>query len=167
MNIGLCKSRWERFNKNTAGKYEYLDVRYESGYHNRYIIETNLAGEFEIARPTERYLSILNQVPRVFVGTPHELKLLVKIMCREMRRSMKDVGIHVPPWRRNGYMQAKWFGFYKRTSTTNYEMVNNNYSSSVDTAAFKGCKEEYWKVKDLKVMVSQLTVAFNASVVEV
>lgn len=60
-------------------------------------------------------------------------------------------------------MQAKWFGFYKRTSTTNY----NNNSSSVDTAAFKGCKEEYWKVKDLKVMVSQLTVAFNASEVEV
>ncbi|CAA7022633.1 unnamed protein product [Microthlaspi erraticum] len=158
-DAGLCKSRWERFSKNTAGKYEYVDVRYDSGDHNRYIVETNLAGEFEIARPTKRYLSILNQVPRVFVGTPHELKQLVKIMCREMRRSMKDVGIHVPPWRRNGYMQAKWFGFYKRTSTTS--------DSGADTTTFKGCKEEYWKVRDPEAMVSQLTVAFNANEVEV
>lgn len=94
------------------------------------------------------------------MGTPEELKQLVRIMCHEMRRSMKHVGIHVPPWRRNSYMQAKWFGFYKRTSN---EMVN----SGVDTTTFKGCKEEFWKAKGLEVMVGQLTVAFNASGVEV
>ncbi|KAL0771994.1 hypothetical protein Bca101_037145 [Brassica carinata] len=109
--IGLCKSRSERFNNNTAGKYEYVDVRC-GGDYNRYIVETNLAEEFEIARPTKRYTSIISQVPRVFVGTPEDLKKLVKIMCHEMRRSMKQVGIHVPPWRRKGYMQAKWFSFY-------------------------------------------------------
>ncbi|VVA93699.1 unnamed protein product [Arabis nemorensis] len=157
-DAGLCKSRWERFGKNTAGKYEYVDVQCNGGEHSRYIVETNLAGEFEIARPTKRYVSLLNQVPRVFVGTPAELKQLVRIMCHEMRRSMKHVEIHVPPWRRNGYMQAKWFGFYKRTS--NNEMV---HSGTVDTTTFKGCKEEFWKAKGLKVMVGQLTVAFNAS----
>ncbi|KAL1214765.1 hypothetical protein V5N11_011430 [Cardamine amara subsp. amara] len=162
-DAGLCKSRWERFSKNTAGKYEYVDVRC-GGDHNRYIVETNLAGEFEIARPTKRYLSILSQVPRVFVGTSEELKQLVKIMCHEMRRSMKQVGIHVPPWRRKGYMQAKWFGFYKRTSTTT---TNNSEMVSSDTTAFKGCKEEFWEAKGLKVMVGQLTVAFNASGVKV
>ncbi|ESQ29155.1 hypothetical protein EUTSA_v10023929mg [Eutrema salsugineum] len=162
----LCKSRWERFGKNTAGKYEYVDVICDGGDRNRYIVETNLAGEFEIARPTKRYISILSQVPRVFVGTPEELKHLVRIMCHEMRQSMKHVGIHVPPWRRNGYMQAKWFGSYKRTWTINHEMVNNT-SSSVDTTPFKGCKEEFWEAKGLKVMVSQLTVAFNASGVDV
>ncbi|KAF3559327.1 hypothetical protein F2Q69_00013941 [Brassica cretica] len=110
--FGLCKSRSERFNNNdTAGKYEYVDVRC-GGDYNRYIVETNLAEEFEIARPTKRYTSIISQVPRVFVGTPEDLKKLVKIMCHEMRRSMKQVGIHVPPWRRKGYMQAKWFSFY-------------------------------------------------------
>ncbi|KFK40602.1 hypothetical protein AALP_AA2G016900 [Arabis alpina] len=157
-DAGLCKSRWERFGKNTAGKYEYVDVRCDGGEHKRYIVETNLSGEFEIARPTKRYVSILNQVPRVFVGTPEELKQLVRIMCCEMRRSMKQVGIHVPPWRRNGYMQAKWFGFYKRISSN--EMVNR---SSIDTTTFKGCKEEFWEAKGLNVMVGQLTVAFNAS----
>ncbi|CAN8245221.1 unnamed protein product [Cochlearia groenlandica] len=161
-DAGLCKSRWDRFGKNTAGKYEYVDVICGGGgEHNRYIVETNLAGEFKIARPTKRYASILNQVPRVFVGTPQELKPLVKIMCHEMRRSMKHVGIHVPPWRRNGYMQAKWFGYYKRTS--NELMVN----SGCDTTASKGCKEEFWEVKGVKVMISQLTVAFNSSGVQV
>ncbi|CAH2048021.1 unnamed protein product [Thlaspi arvense] len=165
-DAGLCKSRWERFSNNTAGKYEYVDVRCDGGDHDRYIVETNLAGEFEIARPTKRYLSILNQVPRLFVGTPEELKQLVRIMCHAMRRSMKHVGIHVPPWRRNGYMQAKWFGFYKRTSTTNNEIVSNS-NNSVDTAAFKGCKEEFWEAKGLQLTVGQLTVAFSASGVEV
>lgn len=61
-------------------------------------------------------------------------------------------------------MQAKWFGFYKRTSTmNNYEMLNT-YDT---TAPFKGCKEEFWEAKGLKVMVGQLSVAFNSSVVEV
>ncbi|XP_010473460.1 PREDICTED: uncharacterized protein LOC104752901 [Camelina sativa] len=168
-DAGLCKSRWERSGKYTAGKYtagkyEYVDVRCDGDHCNRYIVETNLAGEFEIARPTRRYLSILSQVPRVFVGTSEELKHLVRIMCHEMRQSMKHVGIHVPPWRRNGYMQAKWFDLYKRTSTTatNYEMVDSN-----DTTAFKGCKEEFWETRGLKVMVGQLSVAFNASGVEV
>ncbi|XP_006302608.2 uncharacterized protein LOC17894769 [Capsella rubella] len=164
-DAGLCKSRWERSDKYTAGEYEYVDVQCDGDHCNRYIIETNLTGEFEIARPTKRYLAILNQVPRVFVGTSEELKHFVRIMCHEMRRSMKHVGIHVPPWRRNGYMQAKWFGFYKRiTSTTaiNYEMVNSN-----DMTAFKGCKEEFWEAKGLKVMVGQLSIAFNTSGVEV
>ncbi|CAH8357092.1 unnamed protein product [Eruca vesicaria subsp. sativa] len=161
-DAGLCKSPWERFGNNTARKYEFVDVHCD-GDHNRYIVETNLAGEFEIARPTKRYTSIISQVPRVFVGTPEELKKLVRIMCHEIRRSMKQVGIHVPPWRRNGYMQAKWFGFYKRTSTTtNHEMVNTT-NSSVDMMGFKGCKEEFWEAKGLKVMVGQLSAAFNAS----
>ncbi|KAL0736861.1 hypothetical protein Bca4012_013071 [Brassica carinata] len=159
---GLCESRWEKFGNTTAGKYEYVDVHCGRD-QNRYIVETNLSGEFEIARPTKRYASIISQVPRVFVGTPEELKKLMKMMCYEMRRSMKQMGIHVPPWRRNGYMQAKWFGFYKRTSTTtSHEMVDNTTNISVDTMGFKGWKDEFWEAKCLKVMVGQLSVAFNS-----
>ncbi|CAN7098352.1 hypothetical protein IGI04_021972 [Brassica rapa subsp. trilocularis] len=164
-DAGLCKSRWERFGKNTAGKYEYVDVN--EGDKNRFIVETNLAGEFEIARPTTRYISLLSQLPRVFVGTPEELKQLVRIMSFEVRRSMKRAEIHVPPWRRNGYMQAKWFGHYKRTSN---EVVTRVWScgcgprvgfeESVETATFIGSKEVEWKRNGLK-KVGQLTVAFK------
>jgi hypothetical protein len=83
---------------------------------NRYIVEVFFAGEFEIARPTSRYAELLDVFPRVYVGTPEDVKQIVRLMCNAMRESMKAVGMHVPPWRRNGYLQAKWFGHYKRTT---------------------------------------------------
>lgn len=82
---------------------------------NRFIVEVFLAGEFEIARPTAGYATLLDVFPQVFVGKPEQLKQVVRLMCSEIRRSMKEMDLHVPPWRRNGYMQAKWFGPYKRT----------------------------------------------------
>ncbi|CAN8312044.1 unnamed protein product [Cochlearia groenlandica] len=165
-DAGLCKSRWERFGKNTAGKYEYVDVYNGDDAKNRFIIETNLVGEFEIARPTTKYISLLAQLPRVFIGTPEELRRLVRIMCFEMRRSMKRAEIYVPPWRRNGYMQAKWFGHYKRT--TNNQVVTRvkscecgprfGFVESVKTTAFTGFTEEMVR-NGLKI--GRLTVAFN------
>lgn len=50
------------------------------------------------------------------MGTVEELKQVVTLMCRAMKESMKSMDMHVPPWRRNGYMQSKWFGSYKRTT---------------------------------------------------
>ncbi|KAF3496504.1 hypothetical protein DY000_02054752 [Brassica cretica] len=165
-DAGLCKSKWERFGKNTAGKYKYVDVY--RGDKNRFIVETNLASEFEIAKPTTRYLSLLAQVPRVFVGTPEELKKLVRIMCFEIRRSMKRAEIHVPPWRRNAYMQAKWFGHYKRTSNEVVTRVKScgcgprvGFEGLVKTATLNGYKDVERKMHGLRV--GQLTVAFNGS----
>ncbi|CAH8388983.1 unnamed protein product [Eruca vesicaria subsp. sativa] len=165
-DAGLCKSKWERFGKNTAGKYEYVDVNRED--KNRFIVETDLAGEFVIAKPTTRYLSLLAQLPRVFVGTPEELKKLVRIMCSEIRRSMKRAEIHVPPWRRNAYMQAKWFGHYKRTSNEVVTRVKScgcgprvGFEGLVKTATLNGYKEVERKRHGLKV--GQLTVAFSTA----
>ncbi|CAN8294096.1 unnamed protein product [Cochlearia groenlandica] len=166
-DAGLCKSRWERFGKNTAGKYEYVDVNDVD--KNRFIVETNLVGEFDIARPTKRYISILSKLPRVYVGPPEELKQVLRIMCYEIRRSMKQAGIHVPPWRRNGYMQAKWFGHYKRTSS---EMVSYKvkgcdcgprvgFKEFVKTSTFNGFDEER-KLNSLRV--GRLMLAFNGGV---
>ncbi|KAL0701811.1 hypothetical protein Bca4012_057933 [Brassica carinata] len=73
---GLCKSQWERFGNNPARKYKYDDIN--GGDKNRFIVETNLAREFCIARPTVGYISLLAQLPRVFVGTLEELKQLVR-----------------------------------------------------------------------------------------
>lgn len=81
----------------------------------RYIVEILLAGQFEIARPTRHYASYLDVFPRVFVGKPEELKQVVRLMCSALRESLKRADMRVPPWRKNGYMQAKWFGSYKRT----------------------------------------------------
>ncbi|XP_010553458.1 PREDICTED: uncharacterized protein LOC104823541 [Tarenaya hassleriana] len=172
-DAGLCKSRWEKFGKNPSGKYEYVDVQIDGSDRNRYIVEPNISGEFQIARPTERYLAMIAEVPRVFVGTPRELKLLVRIMCNEMRLSMKHVGVHVPPWRRNGYMQAKWFGHYKRTvnEVTRAKRCGCDSKPRVgfeglgEPFAFHGCREELRREDD-GFKIGRLAIAFGGKGVD-
>ncbi|KAI3983762.1 hypothetical protein MKX01_001166 [Papaver californicum] len=105
-DAGLCKSRWEKTGRFPAGTFEYVDVTV-SGI--RYIVEVFLAGEFTIARPTNRYTSLLDAFPQVFVGKPDQLKQVVRIMCGASKQSLKKNDMHIPPWRSNGYMQAKWY----------------------------------------------------------
>ncbi|KAL0353274.1 UNVERIFIED_CONTAM: hypothetical protein Sangu_0908700 [Sesamum angustifolium] len=111
-DAGLCKSKWEKNGRNPSGKYEYVDI---NAGGNRYVIEVSLAGEFTIARPTGCYASLLDVFPSIFVGKPEELKQVVRVMCRAIRKSLKSVELSVPPWRCLAYTQAKWFGSYKRT----------------------------------------------------
>ncbi|KAK4439410.1 hypothetical protein Salat_0275900 [Sesamum alatum] len=111
-DAGLCKSKWEKNGRNPSGNYEYVDVNADG---TRYIIEVSLAGEFTIARPTGCYASLLDVFPPILVGKPEEVKQVVRIMCRAMKKSMKSMELSVPPWRCLAYTQAKWFGSYKRT----------------------------------------------------
>ncbi|CAN6546771.1 hypothetical protein ACFX13_037898 [Malus domestica] len=112
-DAGLCKSKWVKSSRFPAGDYEFVDVNLKG---TRYIVEPFLFREFEIARPTTRYTSLLDVFPNTFVGEVDELKKIVRLMCTEIKKSMKSVDMSMPPWRRNGYMQAKWFGSYKRTT---------------------------------------------------
>ncbi|KAL6546806.1 hypothetical protein OROMI_022527 [Orobanche minor] len=114
-DAGLCKSKWEKNGRNPSGSYEYIDVIAGSGSGSRYIIEIHLAGEFTIARPSGCYSSLLGDFPPIFVGQPEELKQVIRLMSKAIRKSMKSAGLDVPPWRRLAYMQAKWLGFYRRT----------------------------------------------------
>ncbi|KAK3433497.1 hypothetical protein EUGRSUZ_D01389 [Eucalyptus grandis] len=110
---GLCKSRWEKTSRLPAGDYQYIDVNVND---TRYIAEVSLAGQFEIARPTDRITSLLKIFPAIFVGRPEELKQVVRIMSTAIRQSLKKRDLLVPPWRKNSYMQNKWFSSYKRTT---------------------------------------------------
>ncbi|KAL6200901.1 hypothetical protein ACLB2K_024616 [Fragaria x ananassa] len=112
-DAGLCKSKWVKSSRFPAGDYEFVDVNVNG---TRYIVEPFFTGEFEIARPTSRYTSLHNVLPQIFVGELDELKKIVRIMCAAIKKSMKSVDMPMPPWRRNGYMLAKWFGSYKRTT---------------------------------------------------
>ncbi|XP_022723949.1 uncharacterized protein LOC111280755 [Durio zibethinus] len=167
-DAGLCKSRWEKFGGHPAGSYEYVDVNISG---TRYIIEVNLAGEFEIARPTTSYASLIDVFPKIFVGKPEELKQIVRLMCKAIRESMKSSEMKMPPWRRNGYMQAKWFAYYKRTTN---EISAKNASQKNDAVATKisvgfetvptvsyYCRDNFASKAGLKV--GYLTAAFNAN----
>ncbi|XWS15505.1 hypothetical protein CRYUN_Cryun34aG0005900 [Craigia yunnanensis] len=167
-DAGLCKSRWEKFGRHPAGSYEYVDVNVNGV---RYIIEVNLAGEFEIARTTRSYTSLIDVFPQFFVGKPEELKQIVRLMCRAIRESMKNKDMKVPPWRRHAYMQAKWSAHFKRTTN---EISAKNASQKNDAVATKRsvgfetlptvscyCRGNFASKAALKV--GYLTAAFNAN----
>ncbi|KAL4597039.1 hypothetical protein ACB092_12G206500 [Castanea dentata] len=118
-NAAVCKTRWESTSGLASGTYEFLDVvQSESTMcHSRYLIDLDFATQFEIARPNEEYSKLVqHSLPRVFIGCGEELRKLVRIMCDVAKRSLRSRELSVPPWRKNRYMQNKWFGPYKRTT---------------------------------------------------
>ncbi|XP_020228015.1 uncharacterized protein LOC109809184 [Cajanus cajan] len=127
-DAGLCKCKWEKNTRFPAGDYEYIDVNFAG---NRYIVQVSLVSEFEIARPTNQYSSLLDVFPPIFVGKLEELKQVVRLMCTAIKGSMKTMEMYIPPWRRIGYMQAKWFSAYERTTD---EVVTKMTSSPFSTA---------------------------------
>lgn len=111
-NAGLCNSKWDKNGHIPAGSYEYIDINISG---TRHIIEVNLANQFEIARPTKSYSSLLQNFPQVFIGKFEDFKRIIRLMCNAIKLSMKRTGMALPPWRRYGYMLVRWFGSYKRT----------------------------------------------------
>ncbi|XP_058743670.1 uncharacterized protein LOC131616374 [Vicia villosa] len=117
-NAAICKTRWESSGGITAGSHEFIDVvrSGSSTWQSRYFVELNFAGQFEIARPTSRYTEIMSYVPAIFVGTWEELKRTVLALCGAVKLCLRSRGLSIPPWRKNRYMQNKWFGPYRRTT---------------------------------------------------
>ncbi|KAE9460819.1 hypothetical protein C3L33_07248, partial [Rhododendron williamsianum] len=118
-NAAICKTKWESSGGLTAGNYEFIDVVVQpdpaTSQSHRYFIDLDFVAEFEIARPTDRYERLLEKLPGVFIGRGEELKEIVKVMSEAAKRSLKSRGLSLPPWRKNRYMQNKWFGPYRRT----------------------------------------------------
>uniref|UniRef100_A0A6N2M0Q3 Uncharacterized protein n=1 Tax=Salix viminalis TaxID=40686 RepID=A0A6N2M0Q3_SALVM len=118
-NAAICKTKWESSGGGlTAGSYELIDVVLQlksPSLQNRYVVDLDFASQFEIARPTSQYLKLLHHLPRVFVGKSEDLKTIVKSISDAARRSLKSGELYLPPWRKNRYMQNKWFGPYLRT----------------------------------------------------
>ncbi|WJX22894.1 hypothetical protein P8452_12158 [Trifolium repens] len=168
-DVGLCKTKWEKKGKLIAGDYEYIDVNF-SGM--RYIVEVSLATEFEIARPTNQYSSLLNIFPRIFVGKMEELKQIVRLMCYAIKGSMKKMDLHIPPWRRNLYMQTKWFSSYKRTTNAvATKKASSHFSAESyfpkifmgfeahDVVAYN-CRDDYLGI-NIGFRIGHLTAALN------
>lgn len=76
----------------------------------RVIIELNFRAEFEMARAGEEYNRLVCRLPEVFMGKEERLRAVVKILCAAAKKSMKERKIHMGPWRKHRYMQAKWHG---------------------------------------------------------
>ncbi|KAK6133211.1 hypothetical protein DH2020_033047 [Rehmannia glutinosa] len=159
-DAGLCKLKWEKNERRPFGDYEYVDVNADG---ERYIIEVFLAEEFTIARPTDGYAALLEVFPQIFVGKLDELKQVVRLMCTAIRKSMKSVGILIPPWRRLAYIQSKWFGSYNRTTNEIAGGGNLSGNQRVGFVAVQRnsfyCREEF--ATEAGVRIRNLAAALN------
>jgi uncharacterized protein (TIGR01615 family) len=117
-NAAICKSRWDQTIGHLAGDYEFIDVVIEESKlkNERFFVDIDFKAQFEIARPTDEYSALLQKIPNLFVGRAEKLCGIIKIMCNAARRSLKERGMCIPPWRKYRYMQTKWVSSYKRTT---------------------------------------------------
>ncbi|KAK1379942.1 Guanylate kinase [Heracleum sosnowskyi] len=115
-NASICKSRWEKSALYPAGEYEYIDVLVDG--EERILIDIDFKSEFEIARPTSNYKTILQSLPYIYVGKADRLKQVVSIISEAAKQSLKKKGMHIPPWRKAEYMRAKWLSSYTRTTAS-------------------------------------------------
>ncbi|GMH12097.1 hypothetical protein Nepgr_013938 [Nepenthes gracilis] len=105
------ESKWKGSNRIPAGEHTFLEVvekqRLDDG-EVRVIIELNFKAEFEMARASTEYDRLINWLPEVYVGKPERLRDLIKILCGAAKKCMEENKMHMAPWRKHKYMQAKW-----------------------------------------------------------
>ncbi|PKI45240.1 hypothetical protein CRG98_034367 [Punica granatum] len=109
----LCQTSWVTSLGCPGGDYEYIDVlipegRNEREHSCRLIVDIDFKSQFEVARPTRTYEVLTDILPAVFVGTESKLNGVISILCSAAKQSLRDRGLHVPPWRTAVYMQSKW-----------------------------------------------------------
>ncbi|KAI3854233.1 hypothetical protein MKW98_024656 [Papaver atlanticum] len=147
-NSAICTSKWRKSPDIPSGEHTYLDVKDKSDPKKgeiRVVVELNFRAEFEMARASEDYNKLINRLPEVFVGKAERLRTLIKVLCSAAKKCMKENKMHMGPWRKQKYMQAKWFGTCERT-----------ISSSSFVEEFSSCDKQQ-KTKAYMPKASMLT----------
>ncbi|PON74874.1 hypothetical protein TorRG33x02_246480 [Trema orientale] len=132
INLGydcaICKSKWRSSSSIPSGEHTYLEVVDRSSSKRgemRVVIELNFRAEFEMARASEDYNRLISRLPEVFVGKAERLGALIKILCSAAKKCMKEKNMHLGPWRKHKYMQAKWLGTCERSTPAPLTVVHS------------------------------------------
>ncbi|MCL7031649.1 hypothetical protein MKW94_017238 [Papaver nudicaule] len=150
-NSAICRSKWRISPDILSGEHTYLDVIDKSDAKKgeiRVVVELNFRAEFEMARAGEDYNKLISRVPEVFVGKAKRLRTLIKILCSAAKKCRKENKMHMGPWRKQKYMQAKWLGNCERRTISS--------PSFVDDDKFSGDKQQH-KTKACMPKASMLT----------
>ncbi|XP_027342596.1 uncharacterized protein LOC113855242 [Abrus precatorius] len=117
LNASICHTSWSTSLGCPAGEYEFIEVITESeSYANpvRLIVDIDFRSQFELARPTQHYKELTDSLPVIFVGTENKLCKIISLLCSAAKQSLKEKGLHVPPWRTTTYMQSKWLSVCRK-----------------------------------------------------
>ncbi|KAL6840166.1 hypothetical protein ACP4OV_029976 [Aristida adscensionis] len=116
-DASLCRSSWVATTEHPGGDHEYIDVAVaveddgaasSSSSSSRLVVDVDFRSQFEVARPAAWYAQLWSRLPPVFVGPRPRLRRAVSLLCAAAQRSLRESGLQVPPWRRAGYVHAKW-----------------------------------------------------------
>ncbi|KAF5751803.1 hypothetical protein HS088_TW02G00821 [Tripterygium wilfordii] len=109
-NASLCQTSWVTSSGCPGGDYEYIDILIKegNGEETRLIVDIDFKSQFELARPTQSYKELTDLLPTIYVGDEIKLNKIISLLCSAAKQSLKDRGLHLPPWRTRTYMQCKW-----------------------------------------------------------
>lgn len=158
----LCKSKWTRSPDIPSGEHSYVEVAVQtrSGKAVRVVVELSFRAEFEVARASAGYRALVTALPEVFVGRADRLRGVVKVMCAAAKQCMKDNNMHMGPWRKHKYMQAKWLGTPERGAAA--AVAAETPVVAVPSVAVGSSPE-----KQTKFRASMLTFDFGRTALEV
>lgn len=128
----ICKSKWKSSLDIPSGEHTFVDVIDNSNYKKgevRVIIELELQGQFEMKKGSEEYNSLISKLPDVFVGKIERLQSVIKIVSNAAKICMKEKKMHLGPWRKQRYMQAKWVKVVERNTATTLIKPLDSYSN--------------------------------------
>lgn len=134
-NASLCQTSWATSLGCPAGDYEYIDINVmkneKSGSGDqssmmRVIVDIDFKSQFEVARPTPSYKQLTDGLPSIFVGSEEKLNKIVTLLCSAAKQSLREAGLHVPPWRTTTYMLSKWLKVAAITNIINASFGREN-----------------------------------------
>ncbi|CAK8577708.1 unnamed protein product [Lathyrus sativus] len=131
-NSAICNTKWTSSHNLPSGEHTFLDVIHSTSNQKsdvRVIIELNFRSQFEMGKASEDYNNLVRKLPEVYVGKVERLSNIIKIMCMAAKRCLKENKMHMGPWRKHKYMQAKWMGPCKRNTSTN--SLSMEYSQTI------------------------------------
>lgn len=117
-NSAICRSKWSRSPDIPSGEHTYVDVVVptRSGKAVRVVIEPNFRAKFEMARGGAEYKALVAALPEVFVGRAEKLRGVIRVMCAAAKQCARESNMHMAPWRKHRYMEAKWLSTPERVA---------------------------------------------------
>jgi uncharacterized protein (TIGR01615 family) len=73
------------------------------------VVDPCFRDQFSLGQQNTGYETLLEAVPEEFVGSPIRLQALVTVICAEMVKVYRELGVSLPPWRRPRSVLGKWF----------------------------------------------------------
>jgi len=122
------------------------------------VVDPLFRAQFELGRATLQYETLLREVPAAFVGRPEMLAQLATLLCEQMQRSFRELGMSFPPWRHARAVLGKWRAATSALSESSEdecgERVRNRRASSSGSS-----KEQQTSVTPQDV----LSIAFDVT----